>query len=104
LVAKYPDRFGFSVSYTTRKPRQGETHGVHYHFIEKEEFEQKIFKNEFIEYCNVHTNMYGTEKAQVTSLRNSSIIPLLDIDIQGAKKMYAAFPESNFIFLCPPSI
>lgn len=48
--------------------------------------------------------MYGTEKAQVTNFSNNGIIPLLDIDIQGAKKVYAAFPDSNFIFILPPSL
>ena len=51
------------MSYTTRKPRDGEVDGVNYHFIAKEEFERKVEQNDFIEYCNVHTNMYGTEKA-----------------------------------------
>jgi guanylate kinase len=51
----------------------------------------------------VHTNFYGTEKAQIREFSNNKIIPLLDIDIQGAKKVYAAFPETNFIFICPPS-
>lgn len=62
LLEKYPHILGFSVSYTTRPMRKGEKNGVHYHFVTKEEFEIMIVKNAFIEYCNVHGNLYGTEK------------------------------------------
>lgn len=78
-------------------------HGVNYYFVSLEEFQRKIENDEFIEYCKVHNNMYGTEKAQIAEFSKNNIIPLLDIDIQGAKKVYAAFPDSNFIFICPPS-
>jgi hypothetical protein len=60
---KYRDRFGFSVSFTTRKPRAGEVHGQHYFFITRDEFEVMIGKEEFIEFCEVHTNYYGTAKS-----------------------------------------
>ena len=62
LTDKYNEKFGFSVSYTTRKPREGETQGVSYYFITTDVFEKKIKNNDFIEYCKVHDNMYGTEK------------------------------------------
>lgn len=81
LTAKYPERFGFSVSYTTRAPRANEVHGTHYFFSTKEEFQKKIENDEFIEYCLVHTNYYGTEKAQIREFSEKKIIPLLDIDI-----------------------
>lgn len=81
-----------------------EEHGVHYFFVDHEVFKAKIANDEFIEYCQVHTNFYGTEKKQIRDFSERKIIPLLDIDIQGAKKVYAAFPETNFIFICPPSI
>ena len=81
LTAKYPEKFGFSVSYTSRAPRAGEVHGVNYFFVTLEEFQKKIENDEFIEYCKVHTNMYGTEKAQVSNFSSNNIIPLLDIDI-----------------------
>ena len=60
--AVHPGKLGFSVSYTTRKPREGEKHGVNYFFIEKEEFKSMIDKDEFIEWCEVHGNYYGTAK------------------------------------------
>ena len=62
LTEKHPDRFGFSVSYATRKPREGEEHGKHYFFVSVDEFKAMIEKNEFIEYCEVHGNYYGTSK------------------------------------------
>ena len=81
LTQKYPDRFGFSVSFTTRAPRAGEVNGVHYFFVDHDQFKAKIEKDEFIEYCQVHTNFYGTEKAQIREFSEKKIIPLLDIDI-----------------------
>ena len=62
LTAKYPESFGFSVSYTTRGPRAGELDGREYFFVNHEEFEKKIANDAFIEYCKVHANFYGTEK------------------------------------------
>lgn len=60
LFAKYPGALGFSVSHTTRQPRPGEQHGVHYHFTTIESMEEGIAKNEFLEYANVHGKYYGT--------------------------------------------
>lgn len=60
LLGDFPELFGFSVSHTTRAPRQGEEHGVHYHFVTKGEFEQAVEKGDFIEYAKVHTSYYGT--------------------------------------------
>lgn len=58
----------------------------------------------FIEWCNVHTNMYGTAKAQITKIQSEKKIPLLDIDVQGAKKFYKVFPQSNYCAILPPSL
>jgi guanylate kinase len=63
-----------------------------------------IDRNEFIEYCEVHTNMYGTAKSQITGIQKENKIPLLDIDVQGAIKFEKAFPDSNFIAIIPPSV
>lgn len=81
LTENHPDRFGFSVSYTTRQPREGEVHGKHYFFVTKDEFKEMIAQDGFIEYCEVHSNMYGTAKAQVMAIQDSKKIPLLDIDV-----------------------
>ena len=72
LMKRFPTVFGFSVSHTTRAPRQGEENGVHYHFVSKEEMEAGIEKGEFIEHANVHTNYYGTsfQAVEKVSLKN----------------------------------
>ena len=62
LTEKYKNKFGFSVSYTTRSARPGEENGVHYNFITKQEFVAMVEKNAFIEHCEVHGNFYGTSK------------------------------------------
>ena len=69
MTSNYPDLFGFSVSYTTRAPRAGEVHGKNYFFINKEEFGEMIKKDAFIEYCEVHTNLYGTAKQQILDIQ-----------------------------------
>lgn len=68
VKAHYKDRFGFSVSCTTRAPRKGEVDGKHYQFLSKEKFQEMAENDEFIEWCNVHSNMYGTTKAGITSI------------------------------------
>ena len=100
----YPNRFGFSVSYTTRAPRVGEIDGTHYNFVTKEIFEEMIAETKFIEHCQVHSNMYGTAKSQILQIQASQKIPLLDIDVQGALKFRQVFPDSNFIAILPPSV
>ena len=69
LTDKYPTSFGFSVSFTTRAPRAGEEHGKNYFFVDHSEFEGMIEKNDFIEWCKVHSNMYGTAKSQIRSIQ-----------------------------------
>lgn len=103
LTAKYPDAFGFSVSYTTRDPRPGEVNGVHYNFVSKDEFNHMISSDDFIEWAQVHSNFYGTAKSQIRQIQACKKIPLLDIDVQGTEKFLAAFPETNTLFVFPPS-
>jgi energy-coupling factor transporter ATP-binding protein EcfA2 len=81
LTAKYPNSFGFSVSFTTRAPRAGEKDGVNYNFVTHDTFNEMITAEDFIEYCHVHSNMYGTAKSQIRSIQDNKKIPLLDIDI-----------------------
>ena len=104
MTEKFPEKFGFSVSYTTRPPRAGEVNGVHYNFVTMDKFKEMIAKNEFIEHCQVHDKMYGTAKAAIHKIQNEKKIPLLDIDIQGALKFEKAFPDSNFLTVLPKSL
>lgn len=93
----------YSISYTTRPPRKGEQEGVAYHFIPKDVFREKIKSNEWAEWAEVHGNFYGTStKVLEDTLKRGKDI-LLDIDVQGAKKLRSRFPDAILIFVMPPS-
>jgi len=106
LMNEFPGRFGFSVSHTTRQPRPGETHGVHYNFTSHEKMREAIDAGAFIEHAEVHGNLYGTSVEAVQTVVSSDRICLLDIDVQGAiqVKKSALNPTSAFMFLAPPSL
>lgn len=92
-----------SVSCTTRSPRAGEQEGVSYYFLSKEEFERRVGEGEFLEWANVHGNLYGTLLSEVRSkLSDSSLI--LEIDPQGAMNVRRMLPECVLIFIAPPSM
>lgn len=65
LSKDYPNLIGFNVSYTTRKPRPGEINGVHYHFTTMESMQRDVMEGKFVEYANVHGNLYGTSKVRL---------------------------------------
>ncbi|ATD64526.1 guanylate kinase [Neisseria weixii] len=92
-----------SISHTTRQPREGEQHGVHYHFVPKEEFESLIAQKAFLEHANVFGNYYGTSIAAVNQLSEQGFDVILEIDVQGAEQVRRALPESVSIFILPPS-
>ena len=92
-----------SVSHTTRQPREGEQHGVHYHFVPKEEFESLIEQKAFLEHANVFGNYYGTSIAGVNSLSEEGYDVILEIDVQGAAQVRKSLPEASSIFILPPS-
>ncbi|KPU28279.1 guanylate kinase [Caloranaerobacter sp. TR13] len=93
-----------SISATTRKPRNGERDGVNYFFITKEDFEEMIKKEEFLEYANVYGNYYGTPKKFVLDKLDEGKDVLLEIDIQGALSVKKIYPDGVFIFILPPSM
>lgn len=103
VLKRNPD-IVFSVSATTRKPREGEVDGVNYHFISEDEFKEMIANNEFLEHAYVHTNYYGSPKKQVIDEIESGKIVLLEIDVQGAMQVKENYDEAIFIFLLPPSM
>ncbi|QBY04137.1 guanylate kinase [Thalassotalea sp. HSM 43] len=92
-----------SVSHTTRAPRPGEENGVHYHFVSKAEFEQKIAAGEFYEWAEVFGNYYGTSEAAIDAQLAQGIDVFLDIDWQGAQQVRMKKPTVTTIFICPPS-
>ena len=94
----------FSVSMTTRKPREGEVHGESYYFVSHEEFNQTIENNGFLEYAEVYGNKYGTPLDKTMESIDSGQDILLDIDIQGALNVKKVYPKGIFIFVLPPSM
>ena len=103
LVSKFDD-VGLTVSHTTRDLRPGEVDGVHYHFIEKSEFEEMIENEQFIEYATVFENYYGTSVAEIQRLLDNGQHAILDIDWQGARKVREKFPLAVSAFIIPPSM
>ncbi len=93
----------FSVSYTTRPMRGGEISGKHYEFVSREEFERMIDQDFFAEWARVHGNFYGTPQAQIEDWRNIGNDVILDIDVEGAKRLRKVFDDAIFIFVVPPS-
>ena len=94
---------GYSVSATTRAPRKGEVDGVDYFFLTPDEFGLGVQRGEFAEWAVVHGQRYGTLKREVERVVSSGKHVIMDIDVQGAKLLADAFPESVLIFLLPPS-
>jgi len=94
---------GYSVSYTTRKMRDGEIDGRDYFFVDDDDFKARIANNEFLEYAEVHGNYYGTSKAVVDSHIAEGKDVILEIDVQGAKSILEKMPQAVSIFIMPPS-
>jgi guanylate kinase len=95
---------GYSVSCTTRAPRPGEKDGVDYHFLTPAEFETKVTRGEFAEWAEVHGNRYGTLRSAIREVMEAGRHVMLDIDVQGARMLTAAFPDAVTIFIIPPSV
>lgn len=94
--------FDFSVSATTRSPRPGEQHGVHYYFVDKADFESKIREGEMLEYAQYVGNYYGTPKKPVEDALNEGKNIILDIEVQGALQIKEKMPEAIMIYVLPP--
>lgn len=97
-----PD-IGYSVSYTTRRMRDGEENGRDYFFVTVEEFKRLIAAGEFLEYAEVHGNFYGTSLKQIKTETDSGHDVILEIDVQGAANVRRIVPEAISIFILPPS-
>jgi len=104
LQREFPDKFGFSVSHTTRAPRPGEVNGTHYNFVDKATMEQDIADGKFLEHAHVHQNIYGTSFAAVRKVSKSGKICLLDIDVQGAELVKKSDLKAAYVFIAPPSM
>ncbi|MCR4639116.1 guanylate kinase [Ruminococcus sp.] len=96
--------FAISVSATTRAPREGEKDGVNYHFLTREDFEQRIADGKFIEHAEYCQNLYGTLSSEVDGRLEQGLNVILEIEPQGAMKIREKRPDAIFIFVVPPSV
>lgn len=104
ILRRHPELM-FSVSATTRPMREVEHEGTDYYFISREEFEEKIRREELIEWENIYGDFYGTPRSEVDRAAAAGKILLLDVDVKGALSIRKRFPEESFlIFIEPPSI
>lgn len=97
------DDFVYSVSATTRSPREGEKDGVNYFYITKEKFEQMIGGGEFIEYAEYNGNYYGTPKFFVDKMLSQGKNVILEIEVKGAMQIKKIIPDAVFVFIAPES-
>ena len=103
LFEEFADRIAYSVSATTRGPREGEVNGKDYFFISRQEFERRVKNNEFLEHAEFAGNCYGTPRAYVEKLLDSGMNVVLEIDVQGALQVMKSMPECVSVFILPPS-
>ncbi|MGI5891866.1 MAG: guanylate kinase [Bacillota bacterium] len=103
LLLRRNPQLAYSVSATTRSPRQGEKEGVNYYFVDHKCFKSMIDQGEFLEWAEVYHNYYGTPRSTVEELLSQGKDVILEIDTQGAIQVKAACPEGIFIFILPPS-
>ena len=94
----------YSVSMTTRLPREGEVNGKDYFFVSKEDFESKIKANDFLEYATYNNNYYGTPKSIINDKLNNNVDVITEIEINGAKNIKEIYKDSVLIYILPPSL
>ncbi|MBP3924395.1 guanylate kinase [bacterium] len=102
FMAKNPD-FMLSISCTTRKPREGEIDGVNYFFLTREDFQDCIDNDKFLEWAEFAGNFYGTKKKYIKQCLEEGKNIILEIDTKGALQVKKQMPEAVLIFICPPS-
>lgn len=102
-LVKEDDRLFFSISATTRAPRPGEQDGVHYYFLEKSDFENKIAQGAFLEHAQYVGNYYGTLEAPVNEKLEEGFDVILEIEVQGAMQIKQKRPDAVLVFIAPPS-
>lgn len=103
LLERKPE-IRFSISYTTRQRRPNEQDGTAYHFVDEARFQQMIAAGRFLEHAEVFDHHYGTDKADVESMRENGHTVLLEIDWQGARQIRATAPDASFVFVVPPGV
>jgi guanylate kinase len=104
IFSQQETEFEYSISMTTRKPREGEVNGVDYFFKSREEFEELIEQDRLLEYAEFVGNYYGTPVDYVRETLDAGKDVFLEIEVKGARQVREKFPEGLFIFLMPPSL
>jgi guanylate kinase len=102
LLRRRPD-LGYSVSCTTRLPREGERHGIDYNFVSRDEFLAARTRGDLAESAEVHGELYGTLRSEVDRILASGRHVVMDIDVQGTRQFAAAYPDAVLVFLMPPN-
>ena len=102
-LLKEPDTW-LSVSLTTRQPREGELHGVHYYFVTREEYDRTVEEDGFLEHAEIYGNCYGTPKKYALEHMAAGEDVILEIEIRGAKQILKKCPDALSIYIVPPSI
>jgi guanylate kinase len=102
LLDRIPD-LELAVSATTRRPRPGETHGQDYWFLSDEEFEDKVRAGDFVEHAEYSGRRYGTLRSELQTRGSAGRPVLLEIEVQGARQVREALPETVQVFIAPPS-
>jgi len=103
LLREVPD-LELSVSATTRRPRGSERDGVHYHFMDEQEFERRVRAGEFIEHAGYSSHHYGTLRSELARRAAAGVPVVLEIEVQGARQIREAMPEAEQVFIAPPSV
>ncbi|KAF8636430.1 hypothetical protein AX17_003612 [Amanita inopinata Kibby_2008] len=104
LFNEFPDRFGFSVSHTTRDARPGETHGKQYYFVARQKFKDLIREGAFIEHAEFSGNFYGTSLESVCEVQRQGKRCILDIEAQGVQQIKRTNLNPIYLFISPPSV
>jgi guanylate kinase len=102
MLAKRLDNMELSISYTTRPRKQGEVNGADYYFIKKEKFDKMVVSREFLEFASVYGQRYGTSREAVRSIVSRGKDAVLEIDVQGGKKVKKELPEAILVAVFPP--
>ncbi len=103
-VLEQNDNLFYSISATTRKPREGEEDGKHYHFVSKDEFRQLIDRDDVLEYTVYCDNYYGTPRKAVEEQLAKGRDVILEIEVDGAMQIKSSYPNAMFVFILPPSV
>jgi guanylate kinase len=102
LLERMPE-LELAVSATTRNPRVGEEHGVHYHFLDDVEFDRRVLEGDFLEHAEYSGRRYGTLRSELEQRTAEGASVVLEIEVQGARQVEQTMPDAIRIFIAPPS-